>query len=81
MKKIIAILLLVSLSACSASKVDVYQDEAIKVIVQAHNAVVAKLEQVIKATEESLPEKNATKFRTEVTKPLPTPTPVAEVKN
>jgi hypothetical protein len=81
MKKIVIALALFGLTACSASKIDINQDEAIKIIVQAHNAVVAKLEQLAKATEQSLPEKNAAKFRSELQKPVPTPEAVVEGEN
>lgn len=81
MKKIIIVLGILILSGCGLAKVDLEQNDNLQVVVQAHNALVTKLDSVIKATEKAFGSNIARRqdiFREALATPVPTP--VVEAK-
>lgn len=84
MKKIVIGLGIVLLAGCGLAKVDVEQNENMKVFVQAHNALVAQLDKVIGAADKAFASKKAQEqevFRAAIlATPTPTVAPTLEVK-
>lgn len=78
MKKLAIGLGILLLTGCGLAKVDEEQNSNLQVIVQAHNAAVARLEKVIEATEKAFGSnisKRQDIFKETLAKPVPTEAP------